>query len=207
MESKTISKPKALTKNIGKAEPYSEEYKEACFFAWYRAGRPGVRSDGGRAIVAVMPKDSKGQRPMSVTIKQWRDEYGWIERADAMDAQVSHVLENEAIQERVATLRQLAKDGKTLKEKGLNYLDSRDQPFEDNPSAAVRAIVAGSEMEFKYAGQAAVLASIGQMSDKQIQSEIRKLLGGQENDVEPEVIEAEEDEEVVLGDTLDEALD
>lgn len=192
---------------INNQERYSDEYREACFFAWYRAGKPKL---GMKTVLGtVIPTSEDGFKPNSVTLKKWREEYGWLERADVLDAQVSKVLENEAIQERIETLRQLAKDGKTLKEKGLDYIREHDRPFEDNPSAAVRAIVAGSEMEFRYAGQAAVLSTIGQMSNKQVESEIKKLLGGRENDVEPEMIDSEieddlEDEEELGESEIDE---
>lgn len=172
---------------------YDEEYIEACFFAWYRAGSPGMtRGDGkptisGRRLLKFIPPTKDGRKPSASNLEYWSRNYGWIERAEALNAQVSARLENEVIEERVITLRELAEQGKKLAKAGLDFILNSDDPFKDNPSAAVRAIVSGSEMRFKYAGQADMLAAISQMNDKQIEREILMLLGkesGDENTIE-----------------------
>lgn len=162
---------------------YSQKYIEACFYAWYRAGAPSVAdsngqpSVGGAHIVKALPPDENGRKPGINTIRRWMDNYGWRQRADALDAQVSVKLDKEVINERVKTLRTLAQNGKALKEKGLKFIEDTQDPFAGNPSAAVRAIVSGAEMEFRYAGQAAILENIADMTNKQLENEILKLLG------------------------------
>lgn len=162
---------------------FDEKYIEACFFAWYNAGAPrlktrvGTTPVGKTQIVKVLPVTTDGRKPDIKTVRVWADKYGWDMRAQALDAEVSIKLEREAVEHRISVLRELAKTGETLMNKGLNYITTEDNPFKDNPSAAVRAIVAGSEMQFKYAAQADKLAVISQMSDKQIESEIQKYLG------------------------------
>jgi hypothetical protein len=112
----------------------------------------------------------------------------WYSRADDLDAQASLVLEREAVEKRVETLRKLAEYGEKLAAAGMSYIEKNSQPFADNVASAVRAIVSGSEMIFKYAGAADRLAAINQMSDKQIEREILALLGKeQEDDDEIEV--------------------
>jgi hypothetical protein len=166
---------------------YSDDYKESCFYIWYKNGRPKLGARNGSKIIPLMPFDETGSRPTLVTIKTWMTNDNWEQRADALDAQVSIRLDEEAIASRIDTLRTLAQNGRDLKDKGLGYLKSKDSPFENNPSAAVRAIVAGSEMEFKYAGAADMLANIAGMSDRQLDKELARLLGKNEN----EIIEAE----------------
>ena len=177
---------------------YGEEYIEACFFAWYRAGAPGLTTKNGNPsangfhFMKVIPPSSDGRKPNIKTVSRWMETHGWRERADALDAQVSIQLESEVIQERIKTLKKLSKYGESLAEKGLQFIN-KDDPFVDNASAAVRAIIAGSEMQFKYAGQAAVLEKIAQMSDPQLEKEILRLLGKESeetSDNENENIEA-----------------
>ena len=177
---------------------YSEDYKESCFYVWYKSGRPKLGARNGSKIMPLMPVDENGHKPTLVTIKMWMNSDGWEQRADILDAQVSIRLDEEAIASRIDTLRTLAENGRSLKDKGLHYLQSKDSPFENNPSAAVRAVVAGSEMEFKYAGAADMLANIAGMSDRQLDKELARLLGKNENEIieaESEDVSADDDSE------------
>lgn len=170
------------------AQEFSDEYIENAFFAWYRAGSPKLSSSANQVSLNVvslaksLPPFTDGRKPSAFTIRNWAIRDGWVQRAEALDAQVSLKLEKEAIQERIRTLKQLAKDGNLLKTKGLKYIESHADPFADNPSAAVRAIVAGAEMEWRYAGQASVLEGISDMSNKKLESEILRLLGKSNED-------------------------
>src|SRR5215207_5404510 len=166
---------------------YDEHYIEACFRAWYDAGCPQLKTPvgtvpvGSVGIVKVLPFAPDGRKPNIITVRGWMDKFAWRERADALDAQVSLKLDMESIKKRVAVLKDLAETGKKLKDKGIKYIIENENPFQDNPSAAVRAIGLGAEMEFKYAGAADRLALITQMSDKQIEKEILGLLGKEPN--------------------------
>jgi len=157
---------------------FSLEYKEACFYAWYNNGRPTGSNN------KWLPPAPDGSRPSMATVKNWmRGGEGWQDwhqHADDLDAQVSLKLDKEAINKRARTLKKLAEDGEKLKNAGLEFL-RREDPFKDNPSAAVRAVVAGSEMEFKYSGMAESLINIARMDDKQLQKEAMRLLGKNEN--------------------------
>src|SRR5688572_14337900 len=163
--------------SISQSSDYSQEYKEACFYAWYRAGRPKTR------LLDSLPTSPDGRKPSVNTVQKWmQGGSGWIsweEHADELDAEVSRVLDKEAIKKRAAVLRQLAKDGEALKDAGMEFIKGSD-PFKDNPAAAVRAIVAGSEMQFKFSGMAETLINIAQMDDKQLQKEAMRLLGKNE---------------------------
>lgn len=189
---------------------YDESYIEACFFVWYKAGAPGLRNSnkaisiGGAHIRKVLPPSPDGRTPNIQTVLDWMDKYDWRSRADALDAEVSRQLEKQAIQDRIKTLQTLAQNGKTLKDKGLDYLNKGDNPFADNPGAAVRAVIAGAEMEFKYAGAADRLAAISQMSDKQIEREILHLLGKESNENE-DIVDADSEDIPSTDDNSDES--
>jgi hypothetical protein len=134
-----------------------------------------------------------GRKPNIVTVGRWAVKYGWRERADVLDAQVSIRLEKEVVQERVQILRKLAKAGESLLDKGLDYIEKNSSPFADNPSAAVRAVVAGAQMIAQYAGAADRLSAIGGMTDKQLEREILNLLGTEKNEDENTVDAIAED--------------
>lgn len=177
---------------------YDPNYVEASFRIWYESGSPALWGTGGRPTVAgtrflnSLPPDLSGRKPTLSTVRRWTEVYGWRERSDALDAQVSIKLDKEAVQKRINVLKKLAESGEALMEKGLKFIQG-DDPFIDNPSAAVRAVIAGAEMQFKYTGAAERLAAISQMSDKQIEQQILFYLGKESN----ETNETNENEEIV----------
>src|SRR5512139_3232065 len=127
-------------------ERFDEKYIESCFYAWYRAGRPALQTRDGRVSAAgsrvarIMPVTEEGRRPEIHTINKWMDKYAWIERADALDAQVSVQMDEEVIKKRVKDLKKLAESGEKLLDKALKYFEDTDSPFIDEPGAAVRAL-------------------------------------------------------------------
>lgn len=136
-----------------------------------------IRPTSGNRILKLFPHDENGRRPNVETFRKWMHEKGWIERADALDSEASLVLEKDAVEKRVATLRRIAEYGEKLAAKGMDFIENNPEAFVDNVSAAVRAVVSGSEMIFKYAGAADKLAAINAMSDKQLEREILRQLG------------------------------
>ncbi len=176
---------------ITKSETYSEQYIEACFYAWYNAGCPQLRTKTGTTptfgtrIIKVLPETEDGRKPNIITVRSWMEKYGWIERADALNAEASIQMDKQVVEKRIATLKSLAEAGETLLKKGLEYLNSAN-PFSENPSAAVRAIIAGAEMRFKYEGGADRLTEIMKMSDKQLEAEARRLLGKESSELNNE---------------------
>jgi hypothetical protein len=99
---------------------------------------------------------------------------GWIERADALDAEVSIKLDREMIQSRADQLRRMAEVGEETMNEGYKYI--KEQGF-DSAAAAVRAIGLGSDMVFRFAGSADGLVRVLSMTDQQLEKEVAKLLG------------------------------
>ena len=75
---------------------YSDKYIELVFQLWY---------DGGRKIsqrfVNTLPPDENGNVPSFKGVEKWRDAYGWLQRADVMDAEISQRFQDEAISKRI----------------------------------------------------------------------------------------------------------
>ena len=158
---------------------YDDNYIDACFYAWYKNGRPSLAH--GSQVAPYLPFADDGRKPINYTVNAWIRKFGWHERADALDGELSRKLDKAAIAERAKTIKKLAQAGETLKDKGIEYLKN-ENPFQDNPSAAVRAVVSGAEMVFKYSGYAEALLAISQMSPAQLEKEAMRLLGKNENE-------------------------
>lgn len=175
-------------KGNGGLYSYSEDYKEACFLAWFRAGEP--RMDG---IVSVLPDDASGNTPNIHTVQKWMKDYNWRARADALRAEMSAKLEQQVVLERMQNVQETVKKAKDIAD--MAYAQIMKEGF-DTSAAAVRGLTAAWELINKYSGIDAYLAGIGSMDNKQVENEILKLLGKideNDNPVDDSVdVEAEE---------------
>lgn len=169
---------------------YSEVYIEKIFYEWFKAGAPHFNNSRGRELVKNLPLDEDGKRPLPATIRAWIDKYGWQERADILDAKLSLKMDDDAIAKKAELYQEIADIGKSTMMKGYAFISSGSF---DTSAAALRAIFGGSELVAKFGNAADVLLSVGQMSDVQVQREILRLSGKDENEITVEAEDVEED--------------
>ena len=136
-----------------------------------------------------LPPDENGNVPSFKAIEKWRDSYGWLERADAMDVEVSRRFQDEAVSKRIKMYEEHVEVSNKLIEKGKAFLV--DHPI-DEMSDALKAISLGVEIQRASVGQIELGQKILGMSDAQLLKELTKLLGKPEN--KSEFIDAETEE-------------
>lgn len=150
------------------ADSYSDQYKELVFQLWY---------DNNRKISGKfsnsLPEDDKGQRPTFKTVEHWRDIYGWIQRAETMDAELSRRLQDEAIDKRIKMYEEHVSVSNSLIEKGKEYLVSH--PIDDMADA-LKAISLGVEIQRVSIGQIEMGRRILGMTNEQLTKELNNLL-------------------------------
>ena len=160
---------------------YSDAYKEACFFVWYQnRGKTKFHANDG------FPPSDDGKIPSLTTVLKWRNGLGWVERADAMDGEVSRNMEKDAIKMKAEAIKKLAKVAETIVDEGVQFI--KENKF-DSSSAAVRAILGGAELMARFTGVGELMLSISKMSDSQVEKEFYHLLGKNEN--EDGIVDAE----------------
>lgn len=168
------------------AETYSDQYKEQTFILWY---------DGNRKIsqkfANSLPEDENGQRPTFKTIEKWRDEFGWMQRADALDGELSRKLQDEVINKRIKMYEEHVEVSNALIAKGKTYLETH--PIEEM-SDALKAISLGVEIQRVSVGQIELGQKILRMSDDQLNKEIYRLLGRADELEDSEVIDVPAEE-------------
>ena len=168
------------------AETYSDQYKEQTFILWY---------DGNRKIsnkfANSLPEDEQGQRPTFKTIEKWRDEFGWMQRADALDGELSRKLQDEVINKRIKMYEEHVEVSNSLIAKGKDYLENH--PIDDMADA-LKAISLGVEIQRVSVGQIELGQKILRMSDEQLNREIYKLMG-KSDELEDEIIDVPKEEE------------
>lgn len=168
------------------AETYSDQYKEQTFILWY---------DGNRKIsqkfANSLPEDENGQRPTFKTIEKWRDEFGWMQRADALDGELSRKLQDEVINKRIKMYEEHVEVSNSLIAKGKDYLENH--PIEEMGDA-LKAISLGVEIQRVSVGQIELGQKILRMSDEQLNREIYKLMGKSDEIEESEIIDVPAEE-------------
>lgn len=167
---------------------YTEQYVERIFFLWH---------DGDRVInnafIEKLPETEEGKKPGLFTVRRWVEERGWIERADALDAEISVAIEKTVIQQRVEMYEKHAKVGEELIGMARTFLQKQvDGGGLKTENAALRALELGMDTERKSVGISDAIRRIAEMTPDQLDNELRKLLGQkQENEftIEGEVKE------------------
>jgi hypothetical protein len=168
--------------------PYNEfpdEYIERVFYAWYENDRKG-----GSGFISTMPETEDGRKPARITVDKWMREKGWIERADALDAEVSRKMDDEIINKRMEMFKKHEQIGSDLIEKGMAFLNDKEKGI-TNDSTAVRAVDLGITTQRVSTGMAEAYVKISKMSDEALNKELSRLIGKKDDIVDAEFIEEE----------------
>jgi hypothetical protein len=147
---------------------FSHDYIEECFYQWYSRGR--ISSPD---LIVQIGADYRGDKPTSVTINNWKKEYGWEERADEMDIVVREKVQRQYILEKAKMLSKHAELGRTLQEKGLDFLRSHEITSQH---AAIRAIEAGIMIEKDSTNLEKLMESVTRMDDAKLTRKMDVLL-------------------------------
>jgi len=165
---------------------YPEEYIEQIFYLYYENSRKV-----GDVFISKIPDTSDGKKPRKETVLNWVKTRGWVERADALDAEASMKMDEKVIQRRMAMFKKHEEVGTELMEKGLEYLKENGISTD---AAAIRAIDLGITTRVASTGMAEVFIKISKMPNDALNAELQKLLGKKEEiiDGDMEVIDEEE---------------
>lgn len=164
-----------MSSKVSVYTPYGEAYMTQCKTLWYSSGRPHDATKIRRLLEEQNCRDEYGRVPSVELIKDWKDKYGWEAWADILDAESNALVEVDLINQRAEMLKEQANAGKELWKMGLQYLKSEDGGF-DSSSAAVQAVIRGTELERTARGIGEVLEKLSKMSNADLQAEIVRQL-------------------------------
>lgn len=161
---------------------YSPGYQEACFQAFYAAGRPSKATD----IRSILPEEN-GTKPSTETIRKWRDALNWDIRADELDLKVAEQSDDLLVAQKVAMLQRQATVAQEIQELGYQHLIRKGF---DTAASAVSAIIKGAELERTSRGIGAMIDKLAKMSDADVVKTIKELASRMEDSVAGEIIDA-----------------
>lgn len=162
---------------------YSDTYKEACFQAWYGAGRPSQVSK----TLEVIP-EIEGHKPSAPMVKRWMNET-WTLRADELDAKAIELADDHLIVQKAEMLKAQAQRGEELQKAGMEHL--KNKGF-DSSSAAVSAVIRGADLERTSRGIGELIVKMSKMTESELHKEIMNRIEILQGDM---VIDAEVKEE------------
>ena len=148
---------------------FQQDYIEQIFYVWFEGGR-----SVGNKLVSTIPTDNEGRKPSQTTIKDWVVLHGWVERADALDAEVSRSLDQLMIDKRRKMYEEAVQVANELTQKGRDFLNETGIKTD---ATAVRAIELGLSTKRTSVGASEAFAKISKMSDEEVAKELEKLLG------------------------------
>lgn len=148
---------------------FSPEYIEKCFVAWMAAGHP----DRTGQDMTIFPEDEYGRRPTTRTIRYWRQEYGWDDRADDIELRAIEQVNNEIVIDKANILREQYENSRRIAGKALEYLISGTF---DSSSSAVSAYFKATEEQRRSVGISEVIEKMSKMTPAELEDEILKRL-------------------------------
>jgi hypothetical protein len=163
---------------------YLDSYIDDCFTLYYENDRKI-----GDIFISKLPLTTDGRRPSKSSVLGWERTHGWVERADALDAEVSRKADTEIINRRMKMFEKHEFVGTQLMEKGLAYLEENGITSD---ASAIRAIDLGITTRIASTGMAETYVKISKMSNDALSEELQKLLGFKNDEIiDVDVIEDE----------------
>jgi len=167
-----------------KHRDYTEEYIERLFQIWYSLNQP-VNMD---LLIEHIPETAEGKKPFKTTLSQFMRDYGWRERADAMNAKAIEIAEDKLITQKAEMLKRQAETAFEVAMKARDHLLT--EGF-DNSASAVAALKWAGEEERTVRGISGMLIKISKMTPEELEQKAMKLLRRQNEAIDGEVIDSE----------------
>jgi hypothetical protein len=166
---------------------FSEDYINTCFTVWYSLGQPVNMS----LVIDKIPESPDGNKPTKLTLSKFKMDYGWVERADVLNAKAVEIVEHQMVDQKAVLLKKQMEDALAVNEVAKNYI--LDNGF-DSSASAVNAFFKSAEEVRTVVGVSAMLTKISKMSEEELRARAEKLLQ-RKNSVEGEIMAEEDDSE------------
>ncbi len=151
---------------------YTQTYVDAVFALWYASGKPSMNR-----LHKKLPNPADFglpvQFPSIVTLNNWRDAH-FLERAMALDEEVTRQLSERLISEKVAMLNDHAAVAVEMKQMAMDYLHAFPEKL--NAQVALRMLVEGIRIERESRGIPHTLEKLSERSDDDLLKQIEDLI-------------------------------
>jgi len=166
---------------------YTEEYIERCFQTWFSLNQPNSLE----ALQEAIPESPDGGKPSMATLRQFKEDYAWHERADVLNSKAIERVESVLVDQKYEMLLRQAETAQKIGQLAEEHLLT--EGF-DNSSSAVNALKWASEEERTVRGVSEMMIKISRMTPDELMKEAAKLLKRNSEAVDAEVIEEDSPE-------------
>lgn len=174
---------------------FSDGYKEEVFLIWFKNGRP-VPS----VLRDLLTPNHEDLVPTIATLRTWKRNFRWDDRADTLDALVVRKIEASAVEEKVRMLKKHAETAEKLQELGMEHLIDKKI---DSSSVALKMVTEGIAIERESKGLPDALLKMAEMEDEKLIDTVSKLMDKLPSGKREEISEQFSDEDVVDGEFID----
>jgi len=157
---------------------YTQDYKDAVFYTWYKRGKCT-----GNTLRGYIEPDVEGNIPHQAILVKWIKE-DFQNRAIKLDEIVTLEMDNKVVAEKVEMLQRHAKLGTDMQDMAMVYLI--DHPEELKPANAIKLLVDGIKTERESRGLPTIITETLNASDEALFESISKLMGKDEMGFEDE---------------------
>jgi hypothetical protein len=166
---------------------YPQPYIDQLFTIWYSMGKPAASS-----FSATMPPYDDGitkRKPALQTVQKWIIDI-FVDRGKVLDDQVMNQINQRLVADKVEMLNRHAELGFHIQNMALEYLDGNKDKL--NVSNSVRLLVEGVRIERESRGISTTLEKITNMSDEELEKQVRQLVERSPVDLLPmDIIDAD----------------
>lgn len=174
--------------NLPERVEYGIDYMETAFGIWITSNKPSME-----ALVTLIPEHPElNRKPSAGTLKYWKTNGRWQERADDIDAKIQENTDRHLVQVRMEMMERHARMSAEIADRAFEHLMGEDG-F-DSSASAVNALFKALETEKASRGLAGALTKVFALSDDDLKKEMDKLLskvtdvGGDEDILEGEEV-------------------
>lgn len=162
--------------------PFTEDYIEQCFHVWFTLGQPKNMDTLWDAI----PTPIEADKPSRAFLRSCVDNYGWVERADALNALAVQKAEPMLVDTRAQMFKRQAEQALQIANLAREHL--LENGF-DTSASAVNALFRATEEERTARGVSDMLVKISKMSPEELEARAIKLLRRQNESVDAVIVE------------------
>lgn len=177
-----------MTQGQNSNKAFTDEYIEQCFTTWFSLNQPSNLE----ILQENIPESPEGKKPGLALLRQYKNTYGWVERADALNAKAIEKVEHQLIDMKSDMLKRQAESAYKIAKLAENYL--LENGF-DTAASAVNAIKWAQEEERTVRGVSEMMIKISKMTPDELMAEAAKLLkrNSEVIDIVPEEMDADND--------------
>lgn len=158
-----------MTSGANSNKAFTDEYIERCFITWYSLQQPSNLV----ILQENIPESPEGKKPGLALLRTYKEQYGWVERADALNAKAIQKTEVALVDKRAEMFMRQIETALAVGEK------AREQILADgfdSSASAVNALKWAQEEERTVRGVSEMMIKISKMTPDELMAEAAKLL-------------------------------